>query len=98
MIVLEACKRADAILEQIHSMVNAWEEDMFVAEEWKVVRKIKEVSMELTSKPYGPHCHRGNRMAESRGSIDKIATSSAASLYDCSLAIASLMNIKPALA
>ena len=41
-IIMGDCKKADAILQEIYYIINAWEEDLFDAEEWKVAKKIKE--------------------------------------------------------
>lgn len=36
------CEKSDAILQEIYFIVEAWEEDLFEPEDWKVARKIKE--------------------------------------------------------
>ena len=40
--ILRECDKADRILQEIYFIANAWEEDLFNAEEWKVAKKIKE--------------------------------------------------------
>ena len=41
-IIEKDCAKADAILQEIYFIVNAWEEDQFEPEEWKIANKIKD--------------------------------------------------------
>jgi len=41
-IIMKDCLKADALLQEIYWIVNAWEESLFEPEEWKVAKKIKE--------------------------------------------------------
>ena len=42
------CKKADAILQEIYFIVNAWDEDLFDEQEWQTVKRIK---ARLSTKP-----------------------------------------------
>lgn len=46
-IIMAEYAKADRILQEIYFIVNAWDEDLFDAEEWKVAKKIRE-SLEKT--------------------------------------------------
>ena len=41
-IIMPKCERADSILQKIYSIVNSWDQEYFVAEEYELVLKIKE--------------------------------------------------------
>ena len=41
-VIMVQCRKSDAILQEIYFIVNAWEEDLFDPEDWKVAKKIKE--------------------------------------------------------
>lgn len=41
-IILKDCHKADAILNEIHTIVNRWEPDLFGPDEWRVAKKIRD--------------------------------------------------------
>ena len=41
-LILESCKRSDAILNEIFTIVKEWERDLFTAEEWAIVSQIQQ--------------------------------------------------------
>lgn len=50
--IIEAkCEKSDAILQEIYFIVEAWEEDLFEPEDWKVARKIKESILQKDQHP-----------------------------------------------
>lgn len=40
-LVIKDCERADKVLKKIYEIVEAWDQDTFTTEEWKVAQKIK---------------------------------------------------------